>query len=487
MFELHPALVVLLLLGLLIFWFTPISAWWMLSRPVDLNARIWFIGTAIYALAATLFVFSNALPTIVTGPVTMSLAMTSVLCIFESVRREQSDRPAPLGRYAGFLGLHLATVIFFYHQHRITTLGMMIHLTLISALEMALIRKVLNLQRRTGSRALWLVIFVLTAFVLVNVARALSIGLSSEPSTLLDFTWLSSIALIINYLSVIFYCYGYWGYALEKNKLETLLASEQAMTAKHGELIALEREQLSVRLLEQRTHMMEQLAKVGKLAQSGALSATIAHEINQPLAAIRLNVEEALRRVQGLQADPVLTQLIGRIDHDNLRAAQIVSRVKSIFTASTGNYQLSTLDPVIQTVLELLEARIKEANIIVKTRLTADQPINMSEHEMQHALLNLIENAIESLTHIPATHRQIDIDTWIEGGSVRLSVLDNGPGIATDMRCGIFDLLASTKSEGMGIGLWLTRFISERHGGSIDLDETIYPGARFVIAMPIGH
>lgn len=485
MSEMHPALVVLLLSGLVIFWLTPISAWWMLARPVDMGARIWFTGTAIYALVATLFIFSKALPAIVSGPVTMSLAMVSVLCIFESMRREQSDRPAPLGRYAWGLGLHLATVLIIYSQDLLATLGLAVHLVLISALELAVIAQVHRLQRRSGSKALWLVILVLLAFVIVNLARALSIGLTGKPSALLDFTWLSGISLLINYISVVFYCYGYWGYALEKNRHAALLASEQAMAAKHGELMALERERLSAELLQQRTQMMEQLSKVGKLAQSGALSATIAHEINQPLAAIRLNAEEALRRSQGLQADPVLTQLIGRIERDNLRAAQIVSRVKSIFTPSTSNYGLSSLDPVVQTVLELLEARLKQAQIKVKTRLAAAQAIRMSAQEMQHALINLLENAMDSLAQTPPTLRQIEMDTWVDAGAVRLSVRDSGAGVAPNARGGIFDLLASTKSEGMGIGLWLARFVVERHGGCINLDETVYPGARFVISIPI--
>ena len=67
MAELHPAVVDLLLSGLLIFWLTPISAWWMLARPVDMGARLWFSGTAVYALVATLFVFSKALHPLVTG------------------------------------------------------------------------------------------------------------------------------------------------------------------------------------------------------------------------------------------------------------------------------------------------------------------------------------------------------------------------------------------------------------------------------------
>lgn len=487
MSETHPAVAVLLLSGLLIFWLTPISAWWMLTRPVDMSARLWFTGTAIYALVATLFVFSKALHPLITGPVVMVLAVASVLCMVESLRREQSDQPAPWPRYLLALGLHLTIVTFIYSRGLLPTLGVAVHLCLISLVEIVLFFQVDRLRRQSHSKALWLVMLVLLAFVAINLARALEIMLTAKPSVLLEFRPLANVSLVINYISVVFYCYGYWGYVLEKNRRAALLANEQAMNAQHGELMALERERLANELLRQRTEMMEQLSKVGKLAQSGALSATIAHEINQPLTAIQINTGEALRWSRQYQVPQVLSQLLGRIEQDNQRAAQIVSRVKKIFSQATQDYKLHSLDQTVQTVLAMLELRLEQAQIQVTTRLAAAQPFKLSAEELQHTLINLLENAMDSLVLVPIAQRRLQIDSWVDASGLGLAVTDSGPGIAPQARSNIFDLLSSNKDEGMGIGLWLARFIVERHGGTLSLDETVYPGARFVIHLPINE
>jgi signal transduction histidine kinase len=483
MAELHPAVAVLLLSGLLIFWLTPISAWWMLARPVDIGARLWFSGTAVYALVATLFVFSKALHPLVTGPLVMSLAMASVLCMVESIRRELSDQAPPLVSYGLGLGLHLAIVLGFFSQDLIPTLGVAVHLVLISGLEWALLIKVNRLRGKSGSKALWLIMLVLLAFMAINLARAIEISLIGKPSVLLEFSLLASISLVVNYISVVFYCYGYWGYVLEKNRRAALQASEQAMTARHGELLALERERLANELLRQRTELMEQLSKVGKLAQSGALSATIAHEINQPLTAIQINIEEALRWSRQSQAPEALARLLHRVEQDNQRAAQIVSRVKKMFTHTGSDYKVQSLDQTIGTVLSMLELRLKQTQIRVITHLAASEPFKLSAEELQHALINLLENAIDSLSQIPVAQRHLQIDSWTDPSGLGLAVTDSGPGIAPALRDSIFDLLSSNKAEGMGIGLWLARFIVERHSGTLKLDESFEQGARFVIYL----
>lgn len=484
MAEMHPSVVVLLTSGLLIFWLTPISAWWMLSRPVDMSARMWFTGTAIYALVATLFAFGNSLPGLVSGPVVMSLALASVLCLVESVRRELHTRAPPLVGYGLCLGLHLTIVLHIYSQGLLQTQGLAAHLIMISALETALFLLVNRLRRQSASKALWLVMLVLLAFVLINTARAVEVAITGRSSLLLDFTWLASTALVVNYISVVFYCYGYWGYVIEKNRRSALIANEEALSARHGELLAIERARLANEMLSQRTVMMEQLSKVGKIAQSGALSATIAHEINQPLAAIQINASEALRWSREFQVPEILAGLLRRIELDNQRAAQIVSRVRKIFTQTSSDYKLQSIDQMVHSVLGLMDAPLKQQQIQVLTRLSAAQPFKMSAEELQHSFINLLENAIHSLDQAPVAQRRLSIDTWLEHENIYLAVTDSGPGIAPSLRSSIFDLLSSHKAEGMGVGLWLARFIVERHGGSLNLDEAFFPGARFVINLP---
>lgn len=92
---------------------------------------------------------------------------------------------------------------------------------------------------------------------------------------------------------------------------------------------------------------------------------------------------------------------------------------------------------------------------------------------------------MDSLSQIPAAQRHLQIDSWTDASGLGLAISDSGPGIAPALRDNIFDLLSSNKAEGMGIGLWLARFIVERHGGTLKLDESFEQGARFVIYLTL--
>lgn len=487
MSEFHPGVVLLLLSGLLIFWMTPISAWWMLSGQQDRNAGIWFAGTAVYALAASVFVFGSGLPVFVRVSLNAWLALVSVLFLFESLRRELSAAAVPWRRYLGGSMLHLGLVGVLQWSNPFPSAAVGAHLLLLSALEVAVLVMTNRLRRRHNSRALWLILLVLVVFIVVNLARVGEIARLGRIAGLLDFTSLSNVALMVNYLSVVFYCYGYWGFVVEKNQASRRQADEAAQLARQAELLAEQERRLAEEALRERTAMMERMAAVGKLAQSGALSATIAHEVNQPLAAIQLNVSEALRRCTQAHAPVEVTHLLTRIEHDNQRAAQILKRVRALFSQQALQLQTSTLDDVVHAVLVLLSRQLQQEGVSVHPELAAQRAFSFSPGEMQHTVLNLVENAVEALRGQPWGQRQVWIKTWIEAGHALLSVSDNGPGIPTELASRIFDLQVSGRPTGMGVGLWLARYIVERHAGSVVWDAAYQPGARFVVSLPMSE
>ncbi|MFY9185107.1 MAG: ATP-binding protein [Limnohabitans sp.] len=98
--------------------------------------------------------------------------------------------------------------------------------------------------------------------------------------------------------------------------------------------------------------------------------------------------------------------------------------------------------------------------------------------------MNLLDNAMDSMRVVPAQERSLVLRTWREPGVVCLSVTDSGLGISEDRKVHLFELLQTTKEQGMGLGLWLSRYIAERHGGSIRLEEEAGPGACFVVRFP---
>jgi C4-dicarboxylate-specific signal transduction histidine kinase len=488
MSHLHPGVQLLLLSGLVIFWLIPFSSWLMLRKYRDQNANLWFIGTAIYSLVATLFVFGSALPVQLRGPLSMTLAFSSLLCLAESLRRETSDRPCPWRVYLlatcslfGFLALLVP-------QNLFAGFGQAASLTLLSVTEVYLMILTDRARRKHQSTSLWVVMGVFAAFVLSNISRVLEWLTTGRYSQLLDFTALSNVALMVNYLSVIFYCYGYWGYVVEKKQRQLVLATEQTVMARESEKLAIEREKITQSLLRERTDLMARLAMVGKHAQSGALSASIAHELNQPLAAIKLNIQEARRMACSISplssALTLLPILLERIEQDNQRAASIVRRVRQMFTQKQSQTESLVLDSVVHNIVECMSQRLATEGVQIDLVLDTAAPFRFASGEMEHVLMNLIDNAIDAFERTPEGEKRIDIRTWRDTGWVYLSVSDTGPGVPDNLRETVFELSETSKLHGMGVGLWLSRYIVERHGGFLRLSPQSQPGARFLVQVP---
>lgn len=484
MSDLHPGVIVFFISGLTIFWLTPISAWWMLSGQRDRKAEIWFFGTAVYAVVVTLFIFGGELPEWLRRPLVNGLTLLSLLCMTEALRRELPDAPVPHKLYAVVVGVHTAVLSVCYAFGIYAGIGFAMHLVMISLVELFMIGLTNRVRQFHRSKALWLVMLILGAFMISNLSRVAEFWITGHFSMLLDFTFLASAGLVVNYLSVVFYCYGYWGFVVEKNQAKLVQETEKTLLARRGEALAVQREQLAEEMLRERTEMMERLAMVGKLAQYGALSASIAHEINQPLAAIQLNIEEAKRLSDEFQSPVVMRTLLDRVERDNVRAAQVVKRVRNMFSQRSLQLQQLALDDVVHSVMALIERRLAQDRVAVVLALNAATSIRLAAGEVEHLLLNLMDNALDALRHSPVEHKRVKIETWLEDNCACLSVADSGPGIAQHLKGSLFELRETSKDAGMGLGLWLARHIVDRHGGVLTLDENHVPGARFVMRLP---
>ena len=487
MSQLHPGVQLLLLTGLAIFWLIPASSWLMLRGQRDHNANLWFTGTAIYSVVASLFVFGNAMLAVVRGPLMMSLTLASLLLLLESLRREISDRPCPWKLYLlstiglfGFLAL-LVT------QNLYAGFGRASALTVLAVAELYLMVLTERVRRKHQSKALWVVNVIFFAFVVVNLARVFEWVTTGRYSQLLDFTPLSNVSLVVNYLGVIFYCYGYWGFVVDKKQRQLVLATEQAVMARESEKLAIAREQITQEVLSERTELMARLAMVGKHAQSGALSASIAHELNQPLAAIRLNIEEAQRMIRAMNllssVPPLVPHLLDRIDQDNQRAAAIVRRVRQMFSQKQPQPESLVIDDVVRNVLEWMKQRLAAEGVQLDLVLNTAAPVRFAGGEIEHILMNLIDNAVDALKQTAPGEKRIEIRTWRDAGWVYLSVSDTGPGVPEHLREVVFDLAETHKPDGMGVGLWLSRYIVERHGGRLQLAPPGPSGACFVVQL----
>jgi signal transduction histidine kinase len=238
--------------------------------------------------------------------------------------------------------------------------------------------------------------------------------------------------------------------------------------------------------LEERNSMILSLERLNRSASINALASTVAHEINQPLGASRLNAQFAEMK---LESDPnnvsLFKELVKNILEDINRASTIVKNLSRLSSNQNNSISNINLAESINQVIEISKGKLRASQIIMDLDCASHYQINVNMSEWQQVLINLINNAIDALDGIDASQKRIEMGVKQEGQIVKISIRDNGPGIKTGQDLKIFDLMVSDKPAGSGIGLWLSKNIINRFGGKISAHNVIDGGACFVIELAI--
>ena len=238
-------------------------------------------------------------------------------------------------------------------------------------------------------------------------------------------------------------------------------------------------------LLKEKERLIYGLMTANKTATTGALSASIAHELNQPLGASNLNIQFLKMKLEKGVLNPELgKEILNSLEEDNKRAATIVKSLRSIFTEGKLSAQETQLGDLITKVLEVVKPELKSKNIQIQLRIDQDLMILVNSSEIEQVILNLLTNAIQSLGNYGGLARRISVEAIKTGQSVQFSVADNGSGVPQAFQSQLFELLSTTKQTGMGLGLWLCKHIVTRYSGSIHYEDVVGGGARFIVKFP---
>jgi signal transduction histidine kinase len=230
-----------------------------------------------------------------------------------------------------------------------------------------------------------------------------------------------------------------------------------------------------------------ELAHASRLTAVGQLTASIAHEINQPLGAILSNAEAA---EMFLDADPPrldrVRQILADIGHENRRASEVIHHVRSLLRKAPPEMQTLALNDVARDVLDLVAGDASRRGVTLEAALdTALPSIRGDRVQLQQALLNLVLNGMEAMESGSNGDRRIVVRTRRgEGASVELAVADTGPGIPEQQITQLFQSFFTTKKDGMGLGLSIVRSIAEAHGGRVEAGND--GGAVFRLRLPAG-
>jgi len=236
----------------------------------------------------------------------------------------------------------------------------------------------------------------------------------------------------------------------------------------------------------------EEMAHRNRVALMGEMTASFAHEINQPLTAISNKASAARRFLDRGNIDPVLLrELLQEIAADSQRAGEVMRGIRSLVRKETSEQTLLNLNAIISDTVRLVSSDVLNRESVVTTELDPNVPgVQGTLVQIQQVLLNLIINALDAMETLPPTERRVIVSTRSDKGDVaEFTVRDFGTGLPKDRPDKVFDHFFSTKQQGMGMGLPIVRSIVEAHGGTITAENAPDRGARMVVRLPAarGH
>src|SRR3984893_6061258 len=228
------------------------------------------------------------------------------------------------------------------------------------------------------------------------------------------------------------------------------------------------------------------LARVSRVTTMGELTASLAHEVNQPIAAAVTNANTCLRWLTRDHPDlEEAREAASRIVKDSTRAAEIIGRIRLLFKKGTPQRELVDVNEVVREMIVLLRGEATRQNIVVGTKIEADLPQMMRDRvQLQQVLMNLMLNGIEAMKDVDGKRELVIKSRRAENEEVLVSVSDTGAGLPVQQADQIFKAFFTTKLEGTGMGLSISRSIVESHGGRLWAAENSPRGASFCFSLP---
>ena len=285
------------------------------------------------------------------------------------------------------------------------------------------------------------------------------------PQVLILFTIAQLVMNTLSYIAI----GGYWAERIALANAKSIHENEEIKT-----------------LLQEREALIGSLLKANKTASTGALSASIAHELNQPLGASSLNIQFLQKKLaQGDLNSELQKEILDTLLVDNQRAANIIRSLRSIFSEGEVASSEFEMGDLIDSVLSIAKPEIYAKNIQIVLHVEPNLQLSANSSEIQQLLLNLVNNAIQALVASKQLNKQLGITAKRLANDVEVCITDNADGILLEAQSHLFELLSSTKRTGMGLGLWLCKHIVTRHAGSIRFEPNEGGGAKFIVLLPI--
>jgi len=325
-----------------------------------------------------------------------------------------------------------------------------------------------------------LIFYWIRIFVVTRGADPSYIDLFSENVISFGTRWGVMAADVLTFIAINGY-YMEKAWSSEKNALNMELIALTKINTLNQELINAEHlnNELSLVLLE-KNRLLTSLSSSVKSSRAGIMASSFVHEINQSLTAIRLNAEFLVAVADKPPDDLFVKNNLNFLIKDVDKITEIIENVKRVFHNNQTEFKDLILASIVESGVEFIKDECELKNIDLTVNVDSQLIVRGNQSQLEMVVLNLLNNAIDSLDAFEGK-RSIVIASSQVDGNIHLIFEDSGIGVPLELQEKIFDLFRTTKNDGMGFGLWLSRAVMDNHRGSLTLDNDYSDGARFVI------
>ena len=443
----------------------PIMAWSVLAASRTLSVTHWCIGGGLFGVGVLLVGLRFYLPEWLSFTLANACVMWGNLLRIQAFKLELK-RPWPTYRWVLWLVVYMAVYEWFRLEVESPFFRFGWGFGMLALCFAELARLSWRLAQTESSRSARWFALVHVAAVAVVVVRVLLTGLGiSRPSPVAaDIDAMVTTVMVL--LTTVLGNFAFVGIFAERSTAkEVVLAQEQAQQLAHS-------------------RWRGQIAQLDRQRSLGAMSASISHELNQPLAAILLDanmVQQGL--ASGALTPSQLHENINAIEQNTLRAGQIIQRIRNFIQPAPETYERVDLAILAVEVADLLatEARSHQVRFVFE-RAHALAPVMGDRIQLSQIVLNLYRNAVQAMAAAP--QRVITVDVRNQGEQVVLRITDSGMGFSPQVLAHMGTEFFTTKPEGLGLGIMISRSIAEQHGGTLTFANAAQGGAVATLALP---
>ena len=469
----HPAVELVLLVGLTIMAMVPFLAWVTLGSGRDKKANLWFLGLLFYVLNVAFFTLQFVLPEWLAFGVGNTGSVLMMVFMAESLRQEISDEPTPWEWISILTGFWFCTYLLLIHAGYRSSWGIVFMGFTMTTLQIRTIFLLMKVKVAYKSQSCLILILSFALAMFTNLTRGISGLFQNMFIDLLDFSVASNFFFISILVSSILINFGYWGFVLEKVLIAKNNASEKAREEELNSAAFREYSEELQELVKQRDQMLLLVSKFSAASSLAVFNTAIIHELSQPIQSLSLCLEGLKLNIQKKNWDEASTQTLNANQLTQKMGATLHS-LRSLIQTQKTDLEILELSKVLGQLSPIVQAECTRNGIrLIFDKSSEEILIKANKVLLERIVINLVANSIEAFKNRekPSNERYIKIQSSSVKNSGHLmwelTVEDNATGLSKDVLKSITDPFVSTKLTGLGVGLSFANLILRLWNGKM--------------------